>query len=114
MTQPFATMNLRLAALLLGACTLLACKADAPPAQPTLTREQLMDPETCKDCHPKHYEEWRSSMHAYASKDPVFRAMNEQGQDETDGDLGPFCVKCHAPMAVKEGETVDGKNLDDV
>ena len=22
----------------------------------------------CKDCHPRQYEEWRTSMHAYAAK----------------------------------------------
>jgi len=53
-------------------------------------------------------------MHAYASDDPVFRAMNQRGQRETNGQLGSFCVKCHAPMAVNEGATTDGLNLDTV
>jgi hypothetical protein len=53
-------------------------------------------------------------MHAYAADDPVFRAMNKRGQRETNGQLGDFCVKCHAPMAVKEGATKDGLNLDQV
>ena len=44
----------------------------------TLTREQLLDPEACKDCHPRHYREWTSSMHAYAADDPVFLAMNQR------------------------------------
>jgi hypothetical protein len=50
-------------------------------------------------------------MHAYAAEDPVFLAMNQQGQRETGGDLGEFCVQCHAPMAVAEGATFDGLNL---
>ncbi len=50
-------------------------------------------------------------MHAYASKDPVFRAMDARGQRETandaQGPLGGFCVKCHAPMAyLKDPNTV--------
>jgi hypothetical protein len=53
-------------------------------------------------------------MHAYASRDPVFVAMNRRGQRETKGALGDFCVKCHAPMAVREGATTDGLNLDEV
>ena len=53
-------------------------------------------------------------MHAYASDDPVFRAMNARGQRETDGGLGDFCVKCHAPMALNEKATTDGLNLDAV
>jgi hypothetical protein len=53
-------------------------------------------------------------MHAYASTDPVFLAMNQRGQEETDGALGSFCVNCHAPLAVREGATDDGLNLDEV
>jgi hypothetical protein len=77
----------------------------------TMTRDQLLDPTTCKQCHANHYQEWSGSMHAYASDDPVFLAMNKRGQRETNGALGSFCVNCHAPMAVREGATKDGQNL---
>lgn len=50
-------------------------------------------------------------MHAYASDDPVFLAMNARGQRETNGALGDFCVRCHAPVAAREGLTNDGLNL---
>ncbi len=40
-------------------------------------------------------------MHAYATDDPIFLAMNARGQDEAA--LGDFCVQCHAPMALVEG-----------
>jgi hypothetical protein len=93
---------------------LLACDGASSTPPQTLTREELMDPETCKGCHPTHYREWKASMHAYAAEDPVFLAMNELGQRETDGGLGDFCVQCHAPMAVREGATTDGRNLDEV
>jgi hypothetical protein len=53
-------------------------------------------------------------MHAYSSLDPVFRAINKKGQEETDGALGDFCVRCHAPVAVALGLTEDGLNLDEV
>jgi hypothetical protein len=79
-----------------------------------LSRDQLMDPETCKSCHPVHYREWASSMHAYAAQDPVFVAMNTRGQRETSGELGSFCVQCHAPLALREGASHDGLNLDEV
>jgi hypothetical protein len=84
------------------------------PAGKELDREALMDPESCKGCHPDHYREWSGSMHAYAADDPVFLAMNARGQRETNGELGDFCVQCHAPMAVREGMTTDGLNLDSV
>jgi hypothetical protein len=85
--------------------------ADAATELPALTRAELLDPASCKSCHPKHYREWQSSMHAYAADDPVFLAMNRRGQRETEGALGDFCVRCHAPMALHEGETTDGLNL---
>ena len=70
-------------------------------------------PEYCGSCHPNHYEQWRGSMHAYASKDPIFIAMNKKGISETEGRLGQFCVQCHAPVAslkdrLPVSETADG------
>lgn len=88
---------------------LLAACAGRP-----LEQEQLLDPEACASCHPDQYAEWRGSMHAYAAVDPIFRAMNARGQRETGGELGDFCVDCHAPMAVRLGATEDGLNLDEV
>jgi len=76
-----------------------------------LDRDAMLDPQTCQQCHANHYRDWSGSMHAYASDDPIFLAMNARGQRETNGALGTFCVKCHAPMAVHEGATTDGLNL---
>ncbi len=90
----------------------LACSTGDSPEK--LRIETLMDPETCKDCHPDHFREWLGSMHAYAADDPVFLAMNERGQRETKGELGDFCIKCHAPIAVKLGMTTDGLNVADL
>ncbi len=89
-----------------------ACGDDGP--DPKAFREELLDPENCATCHPRHYEQWLGSMHAYAADDPVFRAFNARGQRDTDGQLGSFCVQCHAPMAVELGLTEDGLNLDEV
>jgi hypothetical protein len=81
---------------------------DAPPTYYSL--EKLKDPQACKDCHPKHYESWSGSMHAYAADDPIFLAMNERGQKEAG--IGNFCVKCHAPLAIKpDGADVDRAKL---
>jgi hypothetical protein len=82
------------------------------PSNKSLSPDALMDPAACADCHPKHYEQWASSMHAYASDDPLFLAMNARGQREAG--LGPFCVNCHAPLAVRLGKTTDGSNLPDL
>lgn len=108
--------SLLLAALLVGVLAALAACSETPePAsQRALTAEELLDPESCKDCHTKHYLEWSGSMHAYAAEDPVFIAMNQRGQRETNGALGDFCIKCHAPMAVLLGATKDGLNMAEV
>ncbi len=79
-----------------------------------LSRAERLDPSACASCHPDHYREWAGSMHAYAAEDPVFVAMNAHGQRETNGELGSFCVQCHAPVALAEGATVDGTDLDTV
>jgi Cytochrome c554 and c-prime len=86
---------------------LVACGGDAKH----LPVDTLQDPSTCMTCHPDHYTDWASSMHAYASDDPVFLAMNKRGQRETNNTLGTFCVQCHAPMAVALGLT-DGITFD--
>lgn len=91
------------------ALAIVSACADDPPAPRDL--EALQDPETCAECHPDHYREWLGSMHAYAADDPVFVAMNARAQRETDGELGDFCVRCHAPAAVALGLTEDGLNL---
>jgi nitrate/TMAO reductase-like tetraheme cytochrome c subunit len=89
------------------AALLVACGEDAT----ALPVETLRDPNTCMECHPQHVQQWSGSMHAYASDDPVFVAMNKRGQRETNGALGDFCVKCHAPMAVALGLT-NGTDFD--
>ena len=90
----------------------LACHSGS--GQAPLTQDQLKDPQSCAGCHQEQFNDWASSMHAYSSQDPVFLAMNKRGQRETNGALGKFCVNCHAPMAVREGLTTDGLNLDQV
>jgi hypothetical protein len=94
--------------VLLGLTAGCSSSAEGPPVD----RATLLEPQACQGCHPRHYAEWASSMHAYSSNDPVFLAMNKRGQRETGGQLGDFCVKCHAPVAVAEGMTKDGLNLE--
>jgi hypothetical protein len=89
----------------------IGCSQSSGGASAYLDRDTMLDPLTCSSCHADHYRDWAGSMHAYASDDPVFLAMNARGQAETNHGLGSFCVKCHAPIAVAEGATTDGTNL---
>jgi hypothetical protein len=105
--------TLALAIPLLAAMIAAACSDPAKPEPtPTFTKEDLLDPQKCQKCHPDHFKEWSGSMHAYASDDPVFIAMNKRAQRETNGAVGDFCVKCHAPMALLTGATKDGTNIE--
>ena len=104
--------GVRTAAILWAASTAVAGGVGC--GSEVLSRQELLDPESCVSCHPTQVREWQSSMHAYAADDPVFLAMNARGQRETNGELGDFCVQCHAPMALREGVTTNGLNLADV
>jgi len=94
-----------------GFLLLCGCGSSPTPSASEFaaTHEDLLDPQTCKTCHEQQFDDWSGSMHAYASDDPLFLAMNQRGQREAQ--LGDFCVKCHAPVALSEGKTTDGLNL---
>lgn len=97
--------------LLVGILFFCACKKDpvdpkpVDPNPPEFKVTDFASPEECKSCHPNHYAEWQSSMHAYAFVDPVFFAMHDRGQQLTAGKLDQFCTKCHSPIASRSGET---------
>ena len=113
--NPFAPAWAAIACpLLVGAVTLAACSTSKPSDAPTLTGDALLDPNNCLPCHADAFREWAGSMHAYASEDPVFLAMNKRMQRETNGAAGTLCVGCHAPLAVRKGLTKDGLNLADL
>jgi len=59
----------------------------------------------CKECHPVHYKEWRTSMHAYAQNSPVFVAFNNFVIRGSGGTLGVFCIRCHTPIGISSGES---------
>lgn len=98
------------ASLLLPSCE----RPLAPDAGPTaadslaIFQQAFDDPRECAPCHPNHYEEWRTSMHAYAFTDPIFFRLNDIGQARSNQQLGQFCIKCHSPMAVLLGEAEPG------
>lgn len=93
---------------------LIGCKSETDDSDKTFTRDELLDPATCGKCHVDHYAQWSGSMHAYAAEDPLFRALNARFQKKTNGTEKDACVRCHAPMALQDGLTTDGLNLDQV
>ncbi|MDA1162509.1 MAG: multiheme c-type cytochrome [Planctomycetota bacterium] len=65
----------------------------------------------CSICHPKQFEEWSRSMHAYAQHSPVFEAFNLTLQERTSGTLGTFCTRCHTPAGTALGENGQRRNV---
>jgi hypothetical protein len=67
----------------------------------------------CKACHPRQFEEWRTSPHAYSGISPTFYSLVAAGQNSFGagtlvnqmagisqaGAVGNFCLPCHAPVA---------------
>ncbi len=66
------------------------------------TIEDFSSAEECAGCHPQHYAEWSSSMHAYSMVDPVWLKQQnmQQAHNSVNGiEIGDFCVQCHSPVA---------------
>ena len=57
--------------------------------------------ESCRECHPKHYEEWRASGHAYAAVSPMFTRFEQAMTELTQGTVGAFCMRCHSPVGTQ-------------
>lgn len=83
----------------------MAHRGDMSPYNPQTRALLNTTPEACGACHVTHLEDWSGSMHAYATKDPIFEAMLKKGIEETQGKLDQFCIQCHAPVASKLGDT---------
>jgi Cytochrome c554 and c-prime len=67
---------------------------------------------TCAKCHQKIYDEWRVSSHAYATISPMFHKFEQKITDLSQGTIGTFCIRCHAPVAVQMNFPRDGSYLD--
>jgi len=72
------------------------------PIQTSFKVEDFSSAEVCAACHPQHYAEWSSSMHAYSIMDPVWISLqNKQQVHNLDNgvEIGDFCIQCHSPAA---------------
>ncbi len=82
-----------------------AAKPAAPvakdPHEALWTENSYPSAETCRSCHPKHYDEWSVSSHAYAVVSPMFQRFEQVMQEYTQGTVGSFCVRCHSPVATQ-------------
>ncbi len=57
--------------------------------------------ESCRQCHPSQYDQWRSSGHAYSTVSPMFQRFEQAMTEYTRGTVGSFCVRCHSPVGTQ-------------
>ncbi len=76
-----------------------------------LTEIDFPSARQCQECHPKQYEEWSRSMHAYAQHSPIFEAFVLTLQERTGGTIGSFCTRCHTQIGVSLGESGHRRNV---
>jgi len=57
----------------------------------------------CAKCHQQIFDEWASSSHAYASISPMFHKFEDAINRLSQGTIGYFCLRCHAPVATTVG-----------
>ncbi|GAA4437292.1 multiheme c-type cytochrome [Bremerella cremea] len=76
-----------------------------------LTEMEFPSAKQCQACHPKQYDEWSRSMHAYAQHSPVFEAFNLTLMERTNGTQGTFCTRCHTPVGTALGENGNRRNV---
>ena len=60
---------------------------------------------TCGSCHPKHFEEWSVSQHAYSQLSPIYLALNNKINVLANGSNGDFCLRCHNQVGANIGES---------
>lgn len=61
----------------------------------------------CGECHPRQYEQWSISSHAYANLSPMFNKFEQKINDLASGTINSFCVRCHASVGTALGERRD-------
>lgn len=65
----------------------------------------------CASCHPRQYDQWSRSMHAYSQHSPIFEAFNLTLIERTGGTIGTFCSRCHTPIGTSLGENGSRRNV---
>ncbi len=80
-----------------------AAPGGKPPAvDPHLelyTKSAYPSARECAVCHEEIYQQWSVSAHAYAQVSPMFNKFEQRLNDLSQGTVGYFCMRCHAPVA---------------
>ena len=80
------------------------------PLQPTWTKEVggspylAWDTEYCGGCHAAEYEDWKVSVHAHASVDPMVTYCVGVEEGVAGPQFGRLCAGCHDPVGARTGD----------
>ncbi|MCK8115166.1 multiheme c-type cytochrome [Anaerosoma tenue] len=102
----------RLAAVLVVILVALPAAASALPSMPSSN----FPASTGCGCHSELVGQWQPSMHQQALTDPIYLSKLAEADEATDGEVTPFCLQCHSPIAVMAGEAegLDHSGVSDV
>ena len=81
----------------------------APSPATTASGQRLPEtafpaPAACGDCHADALAAWSGSGHALAAARPLYRAWFKMADQRSNGEIGPFCAGCHAPIGLFSGQ----------
>jgi nitrate/TMAO reductase-like tetraheme cytochrome c subunit len=92
--------------------------ADEPATSAALDHARLFEEssypsaQTCAACHPRQYEQWSVSQHAYAQLSPLMLTMQNTLNSLTSTTVGDFCLRCHSQVGSELNEPLTASNLD--
>lgn len=67
--------------------------------------EVLTEVERCAECHSEIVDQWRDSMHRWASfNNPLYRIAFDDFVEANGHETGKFCAGCHDPVPLFEGK----------
>lgn len=74
------------------------------PEVPTVDLTAFNGAATCGECHTTQYAQWRTSMHAHAMIDPIYRTLVGIRQADFGGQQDRFCTQCHSAIGTRGGD----------
>ncbi|MHB9115395.1 MAG: multiheme c-type cytochrome [Thermoleophilia bacterium] len=119
----FKTVPVGRVLLITVSLVLLALAALAPGSAGAVEKRlapEWQPPEACGYCHDALYEQFSGTMHSLAAVDPIYLYEVGLADEQTDGLVGAFCLRCHSPIGHMLGETsppggaTDGSALSDI
>ena len=79
--------------------TATALERGVDPHLELFTKNNYPSARECAQCHEEIYNDWSVSAHAYAAVSPMFNKFEQKLNDVSQGTVGYFCMRCHAPVA---------------